>query len=80
MARVRNAPDWILDHLGAGGEGGHHLALLVQDEGSGDGGVSGRVKHSKGATDLPSLVLHQGDAQLLQGGASKLPMNFSKME
>ena len=63
----------ILKHLGAGGEGGHHLALLVQDEGSGEGGVGGWVKHSKAATDLPSLVLHQGDAQILQGGASKLP-------
>ena len=60
-------------NLGAGGEGGHHLALVVQDEGSGEGGVAGRVKHSKGAGDLTSLVLHQGDAQALQGGASKLP-------
>ena len=61
------------NNLGAGGEGGHQLALVVQDEGSGEGGVGGRVKHSKGARDLPSLVFHQGDAQALQGGGSKLP-------
>ena len=64
---------FILKDLGAGGEGGHQLALVVEDEGSGDGRVGGRVKHSKGARDLASLVLHQGDGQLLQGGASKLP-------
>ena len=75
LAKVRNRSRFndLANHLGAGGEGGHQLALLVKDEGGGDGGVGGRVEHPEGARDLPSLVLHQGDAQLLQGGASKLP-------
>ena len=60
-------------HLGAGGEGSHQLALLVQDEGSGDGSVGGCVEDAKGARDLSSLVLHQGEAQPLQRGASELP-------
>ena len=70
LARVRFNPP---NHLGAGGERGHQLALLVEDECSGDGRVGGQVEDPEGAGDLPSLVLHQGDAQLLQGGASKLP-------
>ena len=34
--------------------------------------MGGRVEHREGARDLPSLVLHQGDAQPLQGGGGKL--------
>ena len=77
-------------HLGSCGEGGHELALLVQDEGGGHRRVAGQVQHlqcsldhhghlgdldphPEVATDLPGLVLHQGDVELLERGGGKLP-------
>ena len=35
--------------------------------------MGGRIEHLKGARDVASLVLHQWDGQVLQGGDRKLP-------